>query len=277
MFRTTHAPTTTTTPHKLLCLLTVLSSISFFLANALPIDLSPSNSSSSSSPESLGIRTLTPENAKQANFLLGSLIINYPLQEVGTDYNTATQFTPEHHFEVGALGTIGKYLSPRPAQIHELKPGATMECIATAKKELLIRYRPVFVDAKSLKNQQTLEKYLTDHKFTSRSSILIARSPDTSRKGELIMFLPGNYLSSTAYNPTHPLPALSDLGIYVHCRPIQSKSEPDERSGDDGPPGVYSDRTMGRASALALAKGVDYFEYVEVPDGALVNRGRDLV
>ncbi|KAJ3897901.1 hypothetical protein F5879DRAFT_1026785 [Lentinula edodes] len=135
-----------------------------------------------------------------------------------------------------------------------------MECIATAKKELLMRYRPVFVDAKSLKNQQTLEKYLTDHKSTSRSSILSARSPDTSRKGELIMFLPGNYLSSTVYNPTHPLPALSDLGIYVHCRPIQSKSEPDERSGDDGPPGVYSDRTMGRASALALAKGIDYFE-----------------
>ncbi|KAJ3887440.1 hypothetical protein GG344DRAFT_80722 [Lentinula edodes] len=269
MFRTTHAPTTTTTPHKLLCLLTVLSSISFFLANALPIDLSPSNSSSSSSPESLGIRTLTPENAKQANFLLG---YTYENTEVGTDYNIATQFTPAHHFEVGALGTIGKYLSPRPAQIHELKPGATMECIATAKKELLMRYRPVFVDAKSLKNQQTLEKYLTDHKFTSRSSILIARSPDTSRKGELIMFLPGNYLSSTVYNPTHPLPALSDLGIYVHCRPIQMVY-----FGSDGPPGVYSDRTMGRASALALAKGVDYFEYVEVPDGALVNRGRDLV
>ncbi|KAJ3887527.1 hypothetical protein GG344DRAFT_80638 [Lentinula edodes] len=124
MFRTTHAPTPTTTPHKLLYLLTVLSSISFFLANALPIDLSTSNSSSSSSPESLGIRTPTPENAKQANFLLG---YTYENTEVGTDYNIATQFTPAHHFEVGALGTIGKYLSPRPAQIHELKPGATME------------------------------------------------------------------------------------------------------------------------------------------------------
>ncbi|KAJ4469960.1 hypothetical protein C8J55DRAFT_188615 [Lentinula edodes] len=226
MFRTTHAPTTTTTPHKLLCLLTVLSSLSFFLANALPIDLSISNSSSSSSPESLGIRTLTPENAKQANFLLG---YTYENTMVGTDYNTATQITAAHNYEVGALGTIGKYLSPRPAQIHELKPGVTMECIVTAKKELLMRYRPVFVNAKSLKNLQTLEKYLTDHEFTSRSSILIARSPDTSpgtspgtfRKGELTMFLPGIYIAGAMYDSTHLFPALSDLGIYVHCRPIQ--------------------------------------------------------
>lgn len=123
----------------------------FFGANALPIDPSATNSSST---ESLGSRMFTPENAKQANFLLGYTYVNTVrgnsytdicsrsssiiTQEIGTDYNTATQFTAAHHFEPGPLGSVGKYLSPRPAQIHELIPGATME--------VLKRKFPVFPD-----------------------------------------------------------------------------------------------------------------------------------
>ncbi|KAH7867606.1 uncharacterized protein C8R40DRAFT_1178966 [Lentinula edodes] len=80
---------------------------------------------------------------------------------------------PAHHFEEGPLGSVGKYLSPRPAQVHELIPGATMECIATAKKDLVMKYGPVFVDAEALKNQQTLEKYPHRAQFTTRSSILM--------------------------------------------------------------------------------------------------------
>ncbi|KAJ3887441.1 hypothetical protein GG344DRAFT_68808 [Lentinula edodes] len=188
---------------------------SFFGTNALPIDLPTTNSSST---KSLGSRMFTPENAKQANFLLGYTYVN---TEIGTDYNTATQFTAAHHFEEGPLGSVGKYLSPRPAQIHELIPGATMECIATAKKDLVMKYGPVFVDAEALKNQQTLEKYLTEHKFTTRSSILIAHTPDTERKGELMIFLPGIFISTSIYNPTHPRPALNYLSTYVYCRPVQ--------------------------------------------------------
>ncbi|KAJ3887528.1 hypothetical protein GG344DRAFT_68728 [Lentinula edodes] len=67
--------------------------ISFFGAHAVPIDLTTTNSSS---PEFLGSRMFTPENAKQANFLLGYTYVN---TEIGTDYNTATQFTAAHHFE----------------------------------------------------------------------------------------------------------------------------------------------------------------------------------
>ncbi|KAJ3899911.1 hypothetical protein F5879DRAFT_975019 [Lentinula edodes] len=40
--------------------------ISFFGAHAVPIDLTTTNSSS---PEFLGSRMFTPENAKQANFI----------------------------------------------------------------------------------------------------------------------------------------------------------------------------------------------------------------
>ncbi|KAJ3931506.1 MAG: hypothetical protein NXY57DRAFT_975480 [Lentinula lateritia] len=187
----------------------------FFGANALPIDPSATNSSST---ESLGSRMFTPENAKQANFLLGYTYVN---TEIGTDYNTATQFTAAHHFEPGPLGSVGKYLSPRPAQIHELIPGATMECIATAKKDLVMKYGPIFVDAEALKNQQTLEKFLTEHKFSPRSSILIAHSPDTERKGELMIFLPGIFISTSVYNPAHPRPELNYLSTYVYCRPVQ--------------------------------------------------------
>ncbi|GAW06521.1 hypothetical protein LENED_008452 [Lentinula edodes] len=144
----------------------------------------------------------------------------YVNTDVGTDFNAATQFTAVH-FEEGPLGNVGEYLSPRPSRSHELKSGHTMECVAFAKKESVMKYGPIFVEANAVNDQQKLEKYLADKKFSPKSSVLIAHTVEAERKGELIMYIPGTFISTLGYDPARPAPAVDSLGFYVNCRPVE--------------------------------------------------------
>ncbi|KAJ3887442.1 hypothetical protein GG344DRAFT_68809 [Lentinula edodes] len=246
------SPSSTTFKLQTVAAVMLILSSSFFGVNAVPIDVSststsPGSTSRHSHTDSSATNSTsssrhghmdTPGNAKRADFLLGYTYVN---TDVGTDYNAATQFTAAHGFEEGPLGNAGKYLSPRPSESHELKSGHTMEvyassssteiltltihlnrqCVAFAKKELVTKYGPIFVEANAVNDQQKLEKYLADKKFSSKSSVLIAHTTDADRKGELIMYIPGTFISTLGYDPARPGPAVESLGFYVNCRPVE--------------------------------------------------------
>ncbi|KAJ4469958.1 hypothetical protein C8J55DRAFT_188459 [Lentinula edodes] len=226
------SPSSTTFKLKNVAAVMLILSSSFFGVNAVPIDVSSTSTSSGSTSRHSHVDSSatnstsssrhghmdTPGNAKRADFLLGYTYVN---TDVGTDYNAATQFTAAHGFEEGPLGNAGKYLSPRPSESHELKSGHRMECVAFAKKELVTKYGPIFVEANAVNDQQKLEKYLADKKFSSKSSVLIAHTTDADRKGELIMYIPGTFISTLGYDPARPGPAVESLGFYVNCRPVE--------------------------------------------------------
>ncbi|KAF8828386.1 hypothetical protein HHX47_DHR4000843 [Lentinula edodes] len=218
LLTTTNFPMSPTfVPSKLqtIAAVVLILSSSFFGVKAVPIDVfsastsdTPSrhshvdSSATNSSSPSRHSHMDAHENAKRADFLLGYTYVN---TDVGTNYNAATQFTAVH-FEEGPLGNAGEYLSPRPSRSHELKSGHTME---------------IFVEAKAVNDQQKLEKYLAEKKFSPKSSVLIAHAVDAERKGELIMYIPGTFISTLGYDPARPAPAVDSLGFYVNCRPVE--------------------------------------------------------
>ncbi|KAJ4484502.1 hypothetical protein C8R41DRAFT_839973 [Lentinula lateritia] len=233
LLTTTNFPMSPTfVPSKLqtIAAVVLILSSSFFGVSAVPIDVSSASTSDTPSRhshvDSSATNSSSPsrhshmdahENAKRADFLLG---YTYVKTDVGTDYNAATQFTAVH-FEEGPLGNAGEYLSPRPSRSHELKSGHTMECVVFAKKESVMKYGPIFVEAKAVNDQQKLEKYLAEKKFSPKSSVLIAHAVDAERKGELIMYIPGTFISTLGYDPARPAPAVDSLGFYVNCRPVE--------------------------------------------------------